>query len=224
MYESVIYSPLKERWSNFKEIVNIKEILIVVATQIFLSIGLSNLSFGFLASKNMSKALETINDISLNPTTNKELVFSFIFGVILAPIFEEIVFRRVVFRRLNLRFSFMFSAVISSLIFGIGHELLAVLGATIFGVACCVLYRKYNNLLVPIAVHCVNNLIAEIFTILGYFDGTLNEQISVITDYDIKMSFISGIFLTTITMIIFIRFIMKNKQYLKREKIRVEVS
>lgn len=224
IYGRVNIKLAKERWSKFKEIVNIKEILIVVATQIFLSIGLSNLSFGFLASKNMSKALETINDISLNPTTNKELVFSFILVVILAPLFEEIVFRRVVFRRLNLRFSFIFSAVISSAIFGISHESLDALGATIFGVACCVLYRKYNNLLVPIAFHCVNNLIAEIFTILGYFDGTLNEQISVITDYDIKMSFISGMFFTTITMIIFIRFIMKNKQYLKREKITTEVS
>lgn len=214
---------VKERWSNFKQIASIKEILIVVATQIFLSIGLSNLSLGFLASTNMTKALEAANDTFGNPTTNKELVFFLISVVILAPLLEEIIFRKIVFKRLNLKLSFITSSVISSAIFGIGHELLAILGAIIFGVTCCVLYRKYNNLLVPMAVHFVNNLIAGAMLSVGYFQGTLNEQISVITNYDIKVSFISGILLTTITMIIFIRFVMKNKQYLKREKSRVEV-
>lgn len=214
---------IKERWSNFKQIANIKEILIVVATQIFLSIGLSNLSLGFLASTNMTKALEAANDTFGNPTTDKELVFFLISVVILAPLLEEIIFRRIVFKRLNLKLSFITSAVISSAIFGIGHELLAILGAIVFGVTCCVLYRKYNNLLVPIAVHFVNNLIAGTMISVGYFQGTLNEQISVITNYDIKLSFISGMLLTTITMIIFIRFVMKNKQYLKREKTRLEV-
>ena len=214
---------VKERWSNFKQIANIKEILIVVATQIFLSIGLSNLSLGFLASTNMTKALEAANDTFGNPTTNKELVFFLISVVILAPLLEEIIFRKIVFKRLNLKLSFITSAVISSAIFGIGHELLAILGAIIFGVTCCVLYKKYNNLLVPIAVHFVNNLIAGTMLSVGYFQGTLNEQISDITNYDIKVSFMSGILLTTITMIIFIRFVMKNKQYLKREKTKLEV-
>lgn len=214
---------VKERWSNFKQIANIKEILIVVATQIFLSIGLSNLSLGFLASTNMTKALEAANDTLGNPTTNKELVFFLISVVILAPLLEEIIFRKIVFKRLNLKLSFITSAVISSAIFGIGHELLSILGAIIFGVTCCVLYKKYNNLLVPIAVHFVNNLIAGTMLSVGYFQGTLNEQISSITNYDIKVSFISGILLTTITMIMFIRFVMKNKQYLKREKRRLEV-
>lgn len=223
MFGRVNTKLVKERWSNFKQIASIKEILIVVATQIFLSIGLSNLSLGFLASTNMTKALEAANDTFGNPTTNKELVFFLISVVILAPLLEEIIFRRIVFKRLNLKLSFITSAVISSAVFGIGHELLAILGAIVFGVTCCVLYRKYNNLLVPIAVHFVNNLIAGTMISVGYFQGTLNEQISVITNYDIKVSFISGMLLTTITMIIFIRFVMKNKQYLKREDTRLEV-
>lgn len=223
MFGRVNTKLVRERWTNFKQIANIKEILIVVSTQIFLSIGLSNLSLGFLASTNMTKALEAANDTFGNPTTNKELVFFLISVVILAPLLEEIIFRKIVFKRLNLKLSFITSAAISSAIFGIGHEILAMLGAIIFGVTCCVLYRKYNNLIVPIAVHFVNNLIAGIMLSVGYFQGTLNEQISVITNYDIKMSFISGIFLTTITMIVFIMFIIKNKQYLKREDRRLDV-
>lgn len=223
MFGRVNTKLVKERWSNFKQIASIKEILIVVATQIFLSIGLSNLSLGFLASTNMTKALEAANDTFGNPSTNKELVFFLISVVILAPLLEEMIFRRIVFKRLNLKLSFITSAVISSVIFGIGHELLAILGAIVFGVTCCVLYRKYNNLIVPIAVHFLNNLIAGTMISVGYFQGTLNEQINVITNYDIKVYFISGMLLTTITIIIFIRFVMKNKQYLKREKTRLEV-
>ena len=75
----------------------------------------------------------------------------------------------------------------------------------------------------PIAVHFLNNLIAGTMISVGYFQGTLNEQINVITNYDIKVYFISGMLLTAITIIIFIRFVMKNKQYLKREKTRLEV-
>lgn len=223
MFGRVNTKLVKERWSNFKQIASIKEILIVVATQIFLSIGLSNLSLGFLASTNMTKALEAANDTFGNPSTNKELVFFLISVVILAPLLEEMIFRRIVFKRLNLKLSFITSAVISSVIFGIGHELLAILGAIVFGVTCCVLYRKYNNLIVPIAVHFLNNLIAGTMISVGYFQGTLNEQINVITNYDIKVYFISGMLLTAITIIIFIRFVMKNKQYLKREKTRLEV-
>ncbi|MDU6984294.1 MAG: type II CAAX endopeptidase family protein [Terrisporobacter othiniensis] len=223
MFGRVNTKLVKERWSNFKQIASIKEILIVVATQIFLSIGLSNLSLGFLASTNMTKALEAANDTFGNPSTNKELVFFLISVVILAPLLEEMIFRRIVFKRLNLKLSFITSAVISSVIFGIGHELLAILGAIVFGVTCCVLYRKYNNLIVPIAVHFLNNLIAGTMISVGYFQGTLNEQINVITNYDIKVYFISGMLLTATTIIIFIRFVMKNKQYLKREKTRLEV-
>jgi len=157
---------VKERWKNFKEIANIKEMLIVVINQIVLSIGISNLSLALLASHNMEKALESINATFGSPTNNNELVLSLITIVILAPLLEEIIYRRVIFRRLNIRFSFIFSSVISSLVFGIGHELLAILSAIIFGITCCILYRKYKNLLVPIAVHFGNNLIAGIFIIL----------------------------------------------------------
>ena len=215
---------VKERWKNFKEIANIKEMLIVVINQIVLSIGISNLSLALLASHNMEKALESINATFGSPTNNNELVLSLITIVILAPLLEEIIYRRVIFRRLNIRFSFIFSSVISSLVFGIGHELLAILSAIIFGITCCILYRKYKNLLVPIAVHFGNNLIAGIFMTVQYFDGTLNEQINVITEYDIKLSLILGIVLTTITMIIFIKFIMKNRKYLKKESMVLKVS
>ena len=215
---------VKERWKNFKEVVSIKEILIVVATQLLLSIGLSSLGIGILASTNINKALELINNSFGNPTNNIDLVLWLITTVVLAPILEEIVFRRVLFKKLNKGLSFISSSVISSLIFGIAHESLNILGAVVFGVACCVLYKKYNNLLVPIALHLVNNLAGGIFSIIGYFSGTLNGTITTITNFHIKMYLILGISLTFITLIIFIRFVIKNKQYLETKERALQTS
>lgn len=209
---------IKERFNNFKKIVNIKEILSVVFTQIFLSMGLSYLSIAILANSDKTKALGVLNDTFGNPTNNTEFVLWIISVVILAPILEEIVFRRVIFKRLNIRFSFIVSAIISSLVFGVGHEFLGIIGAIVFGVACCVLYVKYNNILIPITVHFINNLLAAITEVPSYFNGTMNDSITSISNFDIKFWLIAGIILTFITLIIFIRFIITNKSYIKNKR------
>ncbi|MCU9812581.1 CPBP family intramembrane glutamic endopeptidase [Paraclostridium sp. AKS81] len=186
----------------------------MVCTQIFLSFGLANLSIGILAIANQNKALELLNDSWGNPTNFMDLLLLLIVLVILAPILEEIVFRRVLFKRLNIRFSFIISSIASSLIFGLGHEYLGMLGAIAFGIACCVLYKKYNNLVVSISVHSLNNLFASIFTAISYFAGTLNVKITNITNLEITFYLISGGLVTLIGLVIFIKFIIKNKKYL----------
>lgn len=42
-----------------------------------------------------------------------------------------------------------------------------------------------------------------------------------ISNYDIKMYLISSSIITIISLIVFIKFIMKNKEYLKREKVEI---
>ena len=120
-----------------------------------------------------------------------------------------------------MNFSFIFSSVISSLVFGLGHDSLGMLGAIAFGIACCVLYTKYKNLLVPISVHALNNLLVGIFSIIDYFNGTLNETVTVITNSDIQMYLIKGVLITLITLVIFIKFIIKNKKYLSVPSCRI---
>ena len=62
---------IKERYSDFKKKVNIKEIISFVATQLLLTMGLSNLSSGIIAIIDKDKALNMINDTSLLPTNNE---------------------------------------------------------------------------------------------------------------------------------------------------------
>lgn len=209
---------IKERYSDFKNNVNIKEIISLVATQLLLSLGLSNLSTGIIAIIDKDKVLNMINDTSMLPTNNVELILCFISIVILAPVLEEITFRKVLFIRLSRKLGFVISAVISSLIFGIGHGSLGILGAIAFGIGCCILYRKYNNIAASITVHMVNNLIAGIIVIIVYFTNTLPVETTIITNSDINMYLITGSIGTIIALIIFVRFILKNKHFISRKK------
>ena len=203
---------IKERYSDFKNNVNIKEIISLVATQLLLSLGLSNLSTGIIAIIDKDKVLNMI------PTNNVELILCFISIVILAPVLEEITFRKVLFIRLSRKLGFVISAVISSLIFGIGHGSLGILGAIAFGIGCCILYRKYNNIAASITVHMVNNLIAGIIVIIAYFTNPLTLETIIITNSDINMYLITGSIETIIALIIFVRFILKNKHFISRKK------
>ncbi|MBQ9012601.1 MAG: CPBP family intramembrane metalloprotease [Bacilli bacterium] len=209
---------IKERYSDFKNNVNIKEIISLVATQLLLSLGLSNLSTGIIAIIDKDKFLNMINDTSMLPTNNVELILCFISIVILAPVLEEITFRKVLFIRLSRKLGFVISAVISSLIFGIGHGSLGILGAIAFGIGCCILYRKYNNIAASITVHMVNNLIAGIIVIIAYFTNPLTLETIIITNSDINMYLITGSIGTIIALIIFVRFILKNKHFISRKK------
>ena len=209
---------IKERYSDFKNNVNIKEIISLVATQLLLSLGLSNLSTGIIAIIDKDKVLNMINDTSMLPTNNVELILCFISIVILAPVLEEITFRKVLFIRLSRKLGFVISAVISSLIFGIGHGSLGILGAIAFGIGCCILYRKYNNIAASITVHMVNNLIAGIIVIIAYFTNPLTLETIIITNSDINMYLITGSIGTIIALIIFVRFILKNKHFISRKK------
>lgn len=204
-------STIKERFIDFKENANWKELLIVLATQIGLSIGISNLVLGIVAKVDMNKALELVNDISSNPTNFQELALVFITAAILAPILEEIAFRRCFFLRFSRKIGFIFGAILSSIIFGMLHDVLGAIGAGIFGFAACILYLKYKNIVAPIFIHFANNFIAMLFTSYYLAAGTLNTQYDTLTSKYINELLIYGIILTVVFGAIFIRFVIKNR-------------
>lgn len=73
---------------------------------------------------------------------------------ILAPILEEIVFRKVIFGSLYKRMGFFMAAIVSSLIFGVIHlDLTHLLIYTAMGFVFAFLYVKTKRIIVPIIVH-----------------------------------------------------------------------
>lgn len=86
---------------------------------------------------------------------------------ILAPILEEIVFRKVIFGSLYKRMNFFLAAVISSLIFGVIHlDLTHLLIYTVMGFVFAFLYVKTKRIIIPIIVHMGINSFAVVTQML----------------------------------------------------------
>lgn len=89
-------------------------------------------------------------------------LLSAIGSIIFAPLLEELVFRGVLFNRLKIRIGIIPAMIISSFIFGIGHDFGGITSAFLFGMCMCILYLKTDNILVPMSVHFINNVVATI--------------------------------------------------------------
>ena len=76
--------------------------------------------------------------------------------VAVAPVVEEVLFRGVLLHRWTLKWGLGPAVVVSSLVFGIGHNV-QVVGATVFGVVMALLYSRTRTLIIPIVFHVLNN-------------------------------------------------------------------
>jgi hypothetical protein len=95
-------------------------------------------------------------------------------AIIFAPIMEELVFRGVLFNRLKIRTGIIPAMIISSFIFAIGHEFGGIASAFIFGICMCTLYLRTDNILVPMSVHFINNVVATILNLTG-LDAAISQ-------------------------------------------------
>lgn len=106
-------------------------------------------------------------------------LFLMVFAVGLAPFYEELLFRRVLFGRLALAGRVLPGLVLSSLLFALSHELPGVSGQgwagmlqlwLIYGgmgAAFAWLYHRTGTLAAPIAAHALNNAAALAGLMLG---------------------------------------------------------
>ena len=191
---------------------NIKEILCVVFTQLCLSLGITFLILGMLCLINVDTANSLLNNPSQVVNTT---ILSFIVTVIGAPLVEELFFRSICFKRLSKIFNVYIGMIASSIFFGILHVELAILGAIVFGIANCILYLKYKNILIPMSVHFFNNLIATLPSIFS--TPTSKTEIELLTRGD-GFSYLSiGTVAFLIGLILFVIFIIKNREYIYKD-------
>jgi uncharacterized protein len=154
--------------------------------------------------KSYMEAAEQMQGISLlsDPI---ELLLLFISVVILAPIVEEIVFRGIFFNLLNKKRSALTAMIISSLVFGFLHAETMVPTAVI-GFILCFIYHRTGSLLLVMAGHMVNNLIAFSLPLLIGDSDPLGSGMQVFGGILI-LFYIAG-------AIYFIFYIRKNKYFL----------
>ena len=112
-------------------------------------------------------------DIDSVDFTAGTVLLNAIGSIIFAPIIEELVFRGVLFNRLKIRTGIIPAMLISSFLFGIGHDFGGITSAFLFGMCMCILYLKTDNILVPMSVHFINNVVATLleFTQIDAFIG-----------------------------------------------------
>lgn len=192
--------------------INIKELSGVVVNQLCVSMGISLLLIGiiYFVFPDMLNNLLSESSVS-KASTYGGLFMSMTITVVGAPIMEELFFRAIIFKRISRKSNIYIGMIISSLVFGLLHIELAIIGAFIFGIACCILYIKYKNILIPMTVHFFNNLIA----FLPQLDINSQTSTAQITNVDAVVSLLLGSILFLIGMLFFIKFIIQNKNYLK---------
>lgn len=199
---------------DFLQKINIKEIINVVFTQILISLGTTLLILAIMCVIDLDSA-NALNNSGDDLFTNT--LVSFILTVITAPILEELLFRVVFFKRLSRIFDVYIGMIVSSIIFGILHVELAVVGAIIFGIANCILYLKYRNILIPMTVHFLNNFLVSIPSLLSSPDSLSNTESELLTKNDAYSYLVLGGITLIIGLILFIKFIIKNRQYIEKD-------
>ena len=104
-------------------------------------------------------------------------VFIFISVVILAPIFEELIFRGMILRTLS-KYNEIFAIIVTSLLFGLLHlNLTQAVPAFFMSLVLCYMSLKSDSLLVTILAHAANNLLALLST---YFENNIGITIIVL--------------------------------------------
>ena len=147
-------------------------------------------------------------------------LFSWIYilsALLLAPIFEEILFRGIILRGLLSTYSPSKSIIISAIIFGIFHGQLSMIpGAIFLGLCFGYVYFKTNSLGSPILLHFAANLFGIIASLINHKLGNPNFNFfsEIYGNYSLQL-----IGILIISFLLTSYFIVKkerNEQFLKK--------
>jgi len=87
-----------------------------------------------------------------------DVVMSYIVSIFFSPVYEEVLFRGIIFERLMKKNSKIISILVTSIMFAILHyEPKKVIGAFIFSVLICIIYNNSKNIMLAIWGHMIMN-------------------------------------------------------------------
>lgn len=159
------------RWEGFKDLWK------CFLSQLFISIGPYQVLLGIVYHINCSWATTVYQNNSLGYSNQQDLIIGIFCVSFLVPICEEILFRGIIFTRLLKRFPVKWSLSMMALLFGVLHGL-DLVGATVFGCLCGLLYLKYKTLWAPILLHMLNNGMTCLFQLYDLKFGIVMETLT----------------------------------------------
>ena len=98
-------------------------------------------------------------------TILKPTIITIISSGIIGPIYEELLFRYILYNRLKKKYSIKKSLLITTIIFALIHlSPIKIIYAFILGLVINITYEKYKNILSPILIHTSANIIVIFLT------------------------------------------------------------
>ena len=158
------------KMSNFKK--HVRLLLLVIPMLVF-SVGTAEIIFYLLFFVSPETASEFANqDLLLTAEkTNYPLLYNaieIISIIIIAPITEEVLFRGIFLHRWSTKWSIATATIISSIVFGCLH--FNFIGISMLGFVLALTYLRTKSLIIPIAIHFLNNLIAVLLSLVNFLD------------------------------------------------------
>lgn len=147
---------------NLFQICKFKKISMKNSSIIILSsLGLAFFSCS-LVSLLMSK-FPSYSETSNAIAANNNSVLGVISVILIIPIFEEVLFRGLIFNELKKHLNIIIAIILQSLIFAISHgNMLQGIYTFIMGVVLAIVYDKTQSILTPILFHIMYNLLGSI--------------------------------------------------------------
>ena len=153
---------LKGRKENIFQLCNFKKVETMdVVCIILLSVGLSILS-GYVV-EHLINVFNGYKQVSNNIRQGMSSPLGLLSGIVLIPIFEEILFRGLIFNELRKNINLVASVIIAALIFGMAHgNILQGIYASLLGVVLTLVYYWTKSLVASIIAHMTYNFMGTV--------------------------------------------------------------
>ena len=133
-------------------------------------------------------------------------VLSAVVVVVIAPVTEEVLFRGVLISRWGVKWGVRTGIVAAAVVFGVCH-LINTAGATALGLITALLYFQSRTLIVPIAFHAANNLVA---TLAEFAVGSEEPSTLVVELQEIEAMVLPGLAMVALTLPVLVWYIRRN--------------
>ncbi|WP_433771146.1 lysostaphin resistance A-like protein [Bacillus wiedmannii] len=137
-------------------------------------------------------------------------VYQFIMVVFIAPIIGEFVFRGFLLQRFAAKWGTSIAMVVVALLFAMLH--VDFLGAALFSIVLSIVYIRTKSLLMPIAIHMLNNAF-----VIGTSFLVSREKIMSFADFSNYTTFFPGLMIFIIGLNLVLIFLFVNRKYWNKE-------
>jgi len=137
-------------------------------------------------------------------------VYQFIMVVFIAPIIGEFVFHGFLLQRFAAKWGTSIAMVVVALLFAMLH--VDFLGAALFSIVLSIVYIRTKSLLMPIAIHMLNNAF-----VIGTSFLVSREKIMSFADFSNYTTFFPGLMIFIIGLNLVLIFLFVNRKYWSKE-------